>query len=230
MANSTREVTILHNPYNFVRTLLCPTDKVGCLVGKGPSVFPVIVNHQAALCSIQVTFPPAGDITNCLRINNLAALLTPTPTCCSLSNLEGLSSFSPAPFLSMQSLQRTQPPPLPSYLQAERLKRSTSASTAGTRVLTRGLSMLTLNCSPFDASESTKDKWKRVVSPMPPTTENSRCGAPPSTASTSFQALNQRLQFLPPRQTPRTSSNPLLLASLAPPRRLSTRIKPNTNN
>jgi hypothetical protein len=230
MANSTREVTILHNPYNFVRTLLHPTDKVGCLVRKGPSVFPVIINHQGALCLIQVTFPPARDITNCLTVNNLATLLTPTPTCCSLSNLEGLSSFFPAPFLSMRSLQRTQPPPMPSYLQAERLKRSTSVSMAGTRVSTRGLSMLTLNCSPFGPLESTKDKWKRVVSPLPPTTKNSRHGAPTSTASTSFQALNQRSQFLPPRQTPRNSSDPLLLASLAPPRRPSTRIKPNTNN
>jgi hypothetical protein len=100
MANSTREVTILHNPYNFSGTLLCPMDKVGCLVGKGPSAFPAIVNHQAALCSIQVTVPPAGDITNCLTVDNLAALTTPTMTCYGLSNLEGLSSFFPAPFLS----------------------------------------------------------------------------------------------------------------------------------
>jgi hypothetical protein len=48
MAISTREVTILHNPYNFGGTLLCPTDKVRCLVGKGSSAFLVIVNHQAA--------------------------------------------------------------------------------------------------------------------------------------------------------------------------------------
>jgi hypothetical protein len=49
MANSTREVTILHNPYNFGGTLLCPTDKIGCLIGKEPSAFPIILNHQAAL-------------------------------------------------------------------------------------------------------------------------------------------------------------------------------------
>ncbi len=80
MANSTREVTILHNPYNFGRTLLCPTDKVGCLVGKGPSAFPIIVNHQAALCSIQVTVSPAGDIANCLTVDDLADLPTPPVT------------------------------------------------------------------------------------------------------------------------------------------------------
>jgi hypothetical protein len=99
MANSTREVTILPNPYNFGGTLFCPTEKVGCLIGKGPSAFPVIVNHQAALCSIQVTVAPAGDITNCLMVNDLAALPTPTTTHCGLSNLKDLSSFSPAPFL-----------------------------------------------------------------------------------------------------------------------------------
>jgi hypothetical protein len=99
IANSTREVTILQNPYNFGRTLICPTDKVGCLVGKGPSAFPIIVNHQAALHSIQVTIPPSGDITNCLTINNLAALPTSAAKRRGLSNLEGLSSFFPAPFL-----------------------------------------------------------------------------------------------------------------------------------
>jgi hypothetical protein len=52
MSNSTREVTIPHNPYNFGGTLLYPMDKVGCLIGKGPSAFPVIVNHHAALLSI----------------------------------------------------------------------------------------------------------------------------------------------------------------------------------
>jgi hypothetical protein len=76
MANITREVTSLHNPYNFGGTLLCPTDKVGCLVGKGPSAFPLIVNHQAALCSIQVTILPSGDITKCLMVDDLAALPT----------------------------------------------------------------------------------------------------------------------------------------------------------
>ncbi len=99
MANSKREVTILHNPYNFSGTLLHPTDKVGCLVGKGPSALPCIVNHQAALCSIQVTVPPAWDIANCLTVDNFAALLTPPATCHSITNLKSLSSFSPAPFL-----------------------------------------------------------------------------------------------------------------------------------
>ncbi len=199
MANSTRDVTILHNPYNFCVTLLCPTDKVGCLVGKEPSALPVIVNHQAALHSIQVTIPPSGDITNCLTVGNSAALPTPFASRCSLFNLEGLSSFFPAPTFAMQSLQLTRPPPLPSYLQAGRLKRSTSTSTARTRVSTRGSSMLMSNFSPFGASESTKYKWKRVVSPLLLMMENLRHGAPASTRSTSFQALSWRQPF-PPQQ------------------------------
>jgi hypothetical protein len=112
VANSTREVTILHNPYNFGRTLLCPTDKVGCLVGKGPSAFLVIVNNQASLCSIQVTVPPAGDITNCLTIDNFAALPTPTATRRGPSNLNGLSSFFPAPFLCNAILAEDSASPL----------------------------------------------------------------------------------------------------------------------
>ncbi len=155
MANSTREVTILHNPYNFGGTLLCPTDKVGCLIGKGPSAFPVIVNHQAALHSILVTVPPSGDITNCLTVNNLAALPTSTTTHRGFLILKASAPFSLPPSFAMQSSRRTWPPPSPSYLQAGWLKRSTSASTAGTRVSTRELSMLTSNCSPFGASEST---------------------------------------------------------------------------
>jgi hypothetical protein len=101
MANSTREVTILYNPYNFGRTLLYPMDKVGCLVWKRPSAFPIIINHQAALRSIQVSVPPAGDITNCLTVDDLAALPTPAATRCGLSNLNGLSSFFPAPPFAM---------------------------------------------------------------------------------------------------------------------------------
>ncbi len=112
-ANSTREVTILHKPYNFGGTLLCPTDKAGCLVGKGPSAFPVIINHQAALCSIQVTVPPFWDITNCLAADDLAAIPAPTTTRHGLSNLnKGLSSFSPHPSFALQYLQRTWPNPL----------------------------------------------------------------------------------------------------------------------
>jgi hypothetical protein len=112
MANSTREVTILHNPYNFGGPLLHPTDKVGCLIGKGPSAFLVIVNHQAAHCSIKVTVPPAGDITKCLMVNNLATLPTPTATRHGLSNLDGLSSFSPAPFLCNAILAEDSASPL----------------------------------------------------------------------------------------------------------------------
>ncbi len=103
---------ILLNPYNFGRTLFCPMDKVGCLVRKGPSSFPVIVNHQAALCSIQVTAPPTGDITNCLTIDDLSALPTPTATRCGLSNLNNLSSFFPALFLCNASLAEDSASPL----------------------------------------------------------------------------------------------------------------------
>jgi hypothetical protein len=99
MANSKREVTILHNPCNFGGTLLHPMDKVGCFIRKGPSAFPVIVNHQAALCSIQVMVPPAGDIANCLTVEDFAALPTPYADGSGIVNLEGLSFFFHPPLL-----------------------------------------------------------------------------------------------------------------------------------
>jgi hypothetical protein len=69
MANSTREITILHNLHNFGGTLFRPTNKVGCLVGTGPTSVPVIVDHQAALHSIQEIVPSIEDINNCPTVN-----------------------------------------------------------------------------------------------------------------------------------------------------------------
>jgi hypothetical protein len=39
-ANKKKGVSILHHPHNFGGTLLCPTNKVGCLVGIGPPPSP----------------------------------------------------------------------------------------------------------------------------------------------------------------------------------------------
>jgi hypothetical protein len=44
-ANYTWEITILHNPNNFGRNLLRPTNNVGCLVGMGPTAVPVRGGH-----------------------------------------------------------------------------------------------------------------------------------------------------------------------------------------
>jgi hypothetical protein len=97
VANNLKEVTIIHHPHNIGGTLLCPTDKVGCLVGTGPNSTPVVLNHRSALESVQAIVPPITDIGACLKVDALAALATPATD--RLVNLEGLNCFFPAPFL-----------------------------------------------------------------------------------------------------------------------------------
>jgi hypothetical protein len=97
IVSSKRGITVLHNPHNFGGTLLHPTNKVRCLVGTGPVSIPVIVDHGAALLSIQEIVPTIKDINACLRVDNLSAL--PTDNAASVINLEALRSFFPAHFL-----------------------------------------------------------------------------------------------------------------------------------
>jgi hypothetical protein len=98
-ANDKKEVSILHHPHNFGGTLLRPTNKVGCLVGIGPSAVPIIVDHNGALRSIQAIVSPIEDIVGCPTGDNLTALLTPPVNGVGLVNLEALSCFFLAPFL-----------------------------------------------------------------------------------------------------------------------------------
>jgi len=98
VATSTRAITVLHNPNNFGGTPLRPTNKVGCLVGTGPVSIPIIVDHGAALHSIQEIVPTIDDINSCLTVDVLSALPTPDDVA-GIINLEALRSFFPAPFL-----------------------------------------------------------------------------------------------------------------------------------
>ena len=98
VASSTRGITVPHNPHNFGGTLLRPTNKVGCLVGTGPVSIPVIVDHGAALLSIQETVPTIEDINAGLRVDDLSALPT-LDDAAGVINRKALRSFFPAPFL-----------------------------------------------------------------------------------------------------------------------------------
>ena len=98
MVTSTRVITVLHNPHNSGGTLLHPTNKGGCLVGTGPVSIPNIVDHGAALHSIQEFVPTIDDINSCLTVDDLSALPTPDNVA-GVINLEALRSFFPAPFL-----------------------------------------------------------------------------------------------------------------------------------
>jgi len=98
VATSTRGITVLHNPHNFGGTLLRPTNNVGCLFGTGPVSIPIIVDHGAALHSIQEIVPTIDDINTCLTVDDLSALPTPD-NAAGVINLEAPRSFFPAPFL-----------------------------------------------------------------------------------------------------------------------------------
>ncbi len=76
-ANNKKEIAIIHHPHNFGGTLLCPSNKVGCLVGVGPSAVPIMLNHDGALCSIAATIPPIMAIVGCATVDVLAALPPP---------------------------------------------------------------------------------------------------------------------------------------------------------
>jgi hypothetical protein len=110
--NKQKEVSILHHPHNIGGTLLCPTNKVGCLIGIGPSSVPVILDHNKALRSIQAIISPIKDIVGCPTVDNLAALPTPPVDGGGLVNLEALSCSLPAPFLCNAILALDYPSPL----------------------------------------------------------------------------------------------------------------------
>ena len=80
-ANEKKGIAILHHPHNFGGTLLCPSNKVGCLVGVGSSAVPVVLDHDVALCSITANvlpIPAIADcaIADCAIVDKFAALPT----------------------------------------------------------------------------------------------------------------------------------------------------------
>ena len=82
------------------RFSVAPDDGIGCLVGTGPVSIPVIVDHKAALLSIQEIVPTIKDIYAYLAIDDLSTLPTTTPdNAAGIINLDALRSFFPAPFL-----------------------------------------------------------------------------------------------------------------------------------
>ena len=79
IVNNSKEVSIIHHPYNFGGTLLRPAHKVGCLVGMGPNATSVVLNHRSALGHVAAVVPPISDIKACLMAEALAALPIPRP-------------------------------------------------------------------------------------------------------------------------------------------------------
>jgi hypothetical protein len=98
-ANKKKGASNLHHPHNFGGTLLRPTNKVGCLVGIGPSAVPVVVDHIVALHSTQAIILSIEDIVGCPTADNLATPPPPPANGNGLVNLEAILCFIPAPFL-----------------------------------------------------------------------------------------------------------------------------------
>jgi hypothetical protein len=78
----------------------------------GPTAIPIIVDHQASLCSIQEIVPSIEDISNYPMVNALAALPIPPTDNSSLINLKALSSYFPSPFLCNTIIATDLPSPL----------------------------------------------------------------------------------------------------------------------
>ncbi len=75
-ANDKKGITILHHPYNFGGTLICPSNKVGCLVGVCSSAIPVMLDHDGALRPIVANVLPIAAIADCATVDDLATLPT----------------------------------------------------------------------------------------------------------------------------------------------------------
>ena len=67
-ANNKKEIVLLHNPKNFGGTLLCPTNKIVCLLGIGHNATPIIIDATRALQPLQVVVPPLAKILPCSLI------------------------------------------------------------------------------------------------------------------------------------------------------------------
>ena len=112
-ANHKKEIILLHNPKNFGSTLLCPTKKIGCLLGIGHNAMPIIIDATAAL---QVVDQPLAKIVACSSINKLQTL--PQPAANGIVNLKAINVHFPVPFLRNAILNEENSSPLAFILAA----------------------------------------------------------------------------------------------------------------
>ena len=118
VANSLKEVSIIHHPHNFDGTLLCPTRKVGCLAGMGLNATPVILDHRLALDPVTAVVSPIADIKACPASRQTSLLLSSSPAPMELSTSKVSTASSLPPSFAMRSSRRTRLPRLRSYFLA----------------------------------------------------------------------------------------------------------------
>jgi hypothetical protein len=178
-------IKILHNLNNLGGTLLCPMNKVGCLIGTDPTAIPIIVDHQASLCSIQAILPS-------ITVNNLAALPIPPADDGGRVNLEVLRSFFLAPFLRNTILAMQSPTPLALILKGRAAQEEHIREHGGDEGFDKGgindhVKLFHLWCTGVHQGQV-----KEMCFPIAQTTENSWSGTPASTAITSCQVSRPR--------------------------------------
>ncbi len=98
IADNKKQVVILHNLKNYEGMTLQPTNKVTALFGIGPDTQVVILDVDAAISTQSKHTQSVANIITASTIgtNSLRALQAPTH---GDVNYNGLSMFTPAPFL-----------------------------------------------------------------------------------------------------------------------------------
>jgi hypothetical protein len=109
-ANLKKEIALLHSPKKSSGTLLCPTNKIGCLLGIGHNAMPIIIDATAALQPLQVVILSLAKIVACSLIDELRAL--PKPATNGTVNLKAINVFFPAPLLRNTILNKENSSPL----------------------------------------------------------------------------------------------------------------------
>jgi hypothetical protein len=117
VVDNKKHVVLLHNIKNLGGTTINPTNKVAALIGMGPDAQVVALNVDAAIASQSRRTQPAADIITeaTTGIESLRALRAPTR---GEHTFNGLSMFTPAPFLRKAILEAMSPCPFEIILAA----------------------------------------------------------------------------------------------------------------
>ena len=111
VADNKKHVVLLHNLKNLGGTTINPMNKVAALFGMGPDAQVVILDVNAAIAPQSKRTLPVADIIAAAAIStdSLRALRAPTR---GEINYNGLSMFTPAPFLRKAIIEATTSCPL----------------------------------------------------------------------------------------------------------------------
>ena len=98
VADKKKQVVLLHNIKNLGGMTINPTNKVTALIWMGPDAQVVALDVDAAIASQSKRTQPAANIITeaAIGTDSLRALRAPTR---GNTNFNGLSMFTPAPFL-----------------------------------------------------------------------------------------------------------------------------------